>query len=403
MEPTQITLRQMELVGEIDIHEDILSITPSALSLKRALKKGRIGQKPMEDKDGAGECILCNEDKKKEKNPNTSPHETEIPNRVAGFKNDYPYLPGDQRVLFLWHESPVVRHKALHKFRLQDFGKLELYWLLRACVERGKNFEIPKQSTDLWRMVVGFNLGSLAGQSIPHFHVQYGWEVALNPKTVQSEALALYFKELSQKHLVIHEDNSIRFVAPWTPKGQYATELYFKDKFEFRSLTDIDLKLFAVFGEQIVRKYMDLGIQNVNIVFTNSPVERETEPLVAHFVPRVNMAALYEIKGVNVVDTPPEYIAVEFTKVNSHRDESKNVLWPDVAREAAIYDPEATFDNLIRDSRERAADSPMTQSLTSDGESNVRVPHAFQQSASPKGETVLLSSAASDGPRRLNG
>ncbi len=343
MHRAHVTLRKMGLVGEIDIHSDILSIAPSAVSTRRALKVGRIMQEPMHDPKGPDTCVLCDPDENKDKN--TSRHQDLIPGRVGGFINDYPYLPEDQWVFYLWHEDRSVRHAAFHRFRFADFGELELYWLVHAAIERGRKFRSPVHTGDMWRMVVGFNIGKLAGQSIPHFHVQYGWEVALEPRIIRKTALALYFEELAEEQLIIYQDDRLSLVAPWTPKGQYATELYFNGKYEFRQLNCEDIRAFAVFGAEIIRRYAAIGIQNVTIVFTNSPVERETEPLVAHFVPRVNMAALYEIRGVNVVDTPPRNIAVEFTKVDSRRDDNR--LWPDVAREVATFDPDRLYQERI--------------------------------------------------------
>lgn len=345
MHPPHSTLRKMGLVGEIDIHSDILSIAPSALSTRRALKVGRVLQKQMSDKKGGYQkCIVCDPDENRPQN--TSRNEVIIPGRVSGFRNDYPYLPEDQLVLYMWHDDLRVRQGAFHRYRLRDFGELELYWLVEAAIERGRRFNTPAFTGDIWRMVVGFNLGTLAGQSLPHFHLQYGWEVALEPRVIKKEALALYFKELEDEQLIIYSDERVRLVAPWTPKGQYATELYFVNKCEFRQLDRTDIQYFAVFGAEIIRRYMAIGIQNLNIVFTNSPVERETEPLVAHFVPRVNMAALYEIRGVNVVDTPPRNIAVEFTKVNSHREDNRS-LWPNVARNAQRFDPNKLYEDRV--------------------------------------------------------
>ena len=337
-----ITLKQMELVGEIDIHTDILSDSPSALSTKRAQKVGRIVQEKMMDKKGAAECIFCNPEKKE---PNTYPSEVRIKDRVGGFRNDFPYLPQDQWVFFLWNDSPTIRREKLHRYKLMDLGALELYWLLKAAVDAGNKFEIPKTTNETWGMVVGFNLGRLAGQSIPHFHVQYGWEVALNAKRIKHTELALYYEELNEKELIIYENEEIRLIAPWTPKGQYAADLHFNNKFEFSRLSDSDVKLFAVFGSKLIEKYVELGIQNLNIVFTNSPVGRETEPLVAHFVPRVNMTALYEIKGVNVVDTPPRNIAVELSKYDSHKD--KGIQWGEVFRRVRSFEPDFEYDKRV--------------------------------------------------------
>jgi hypothetical protein len=98
-------------------------------------------------------------------------------------------------------------------------------------------------------------------------------------------------------------------------------------------------------GERIISKYLELGIQNINIVFGNSPIGRQIEPLVVHFVPRVNMTALYEIRGVNVVDTPPENIAVEFRRHTADGQESIN--WSNIVRSLTDYNPNDDFESSI--------------------------------------------------------
>jgi hypothetical protein len=350
-----LTLKTNALPGDIDIHSDLLSVLPAALSRKRALKAGREKQKEMHD-PGPERCIICDPSRKP---PGSSRSEVVITNRVADFINDFPYLPGDQRVIFLWHEDSSVREKCLHKCRLKDLRKMDLFWLLKGCIRRGKQYESPKgpkrdaphqrdllrQAPDLLRMVAGFNLGKLAGQSIPHFHVQYGWEVVLNPRSLSHNQLELYFEELEAADLVIFRDDTIKVIAPWTPLGQFALDLYFTGKHDILEMTDEDLKVFAVFGHAIITKYLGLGIQNVNIVFTNSPHDKQIEPLRVHFVPRVNMTALYEIKGVNVVDTPPSKIAEEFRRYSGSGSEEIN--WSEVLKAAQSYDPEAEFQEAI--------------------------------------------------------
>ncbi|MDI6792271.1 MAG: hypothetical protein QME81_05310 [bacterium] len=85
-------LKTNTLPGDIDIHSDLLSVIPSALSRKRALKVGREKQKEMVDKEkGPEECILCNPHLKP---AGSSAVEIVIKDRVADFINDFPYLPG---------------------------------------------------------------------------------------------------------------------------------------------------------------------------------------------------------------------------------------------------------------------------------------------------------------------
>ncbi|MEK7702796.1 MAG: hypothetical protein AAB317_02405 [Nitrospirota bacterium] len=46
------TLWENDLPGEIDLHWDLLSEQPVAISRRRGLNVGKEPQKPMEDKDG---------------------------------------------------------------------------------------------------------------------------------------------------------------------------------------------------------------------------------------------------------------------------------------------------------------------------------------------------------------
>jgi galactose-1-phosphate uridylyltransferase len=333
-------LQKNDLPGEIEIHSDLLSTMPSALSRKRARKAGRERQDPMKDA-GTANCLLCHPSRVKP--PGTSQQEWLIRDRVASFVNDFPYLPGDQLVIYLSHPEDKAREQLLHHVELKDVGRRELYWLVTGCIARGKLYQTPDRTYDLMRMVAGFNFGKLAGQSIPHVHMQYGWEIVLDRRTISEMELALYFDELAYCDLVIHQDDRVKVVAPWTPKGQFALELYFNNKFEICELDELDVKLLATFGHRIVQKYLELGIQNLNIVFANSPKDRKIEPLVAHFVPRVNMTALYEIKGVNVVDTPPQKIVEEFRR---HGPNEEGVInWVELRRQAELYDPSTEFRN----------------------------------------------------------
>ncbi len=338
-------LKKDDLPGEIEIHTDLLSIVPSALSRKRALKTGRETQDPMEDEKGIKNCILCDPDRK---HPGTSKGRVLIEDRVGCFDNDFPYLPGDQNVIYLWHSNPECREKCLHRFKLSDFSKTELYWLIKGAIKLGNKYPQPnKTSYDLMRMVAGFNLGKLAGQSIRHFHIQYGWEVVLDRRQISGTELALYFEELKYNDLILHEDERTMVIAPWTPKGQFALDIYFKGKYEIVKMDETDIRTLAVFGERIIKKYLDLGIQNLNIVFSNSPKDREIEPLVVHFVPRVNMTALYEISGVNVVDTPPQKIAEEFRR---HDLSGHGVLnWANLLQEVDAFDPDQHFELRIEE------------------------------------------------------
>ncbi len=221
-----------------------------------------------------------------------------------------------------------------------DLRAEELYFLLKAAVEYGKRLaKGPIRTYDLPRMVFGFNLGRLAGQTVPHIHAQYGWDVHVGGETITEKKLSLYYEELEQEQLVIHKDDKVKVIAPWTPKGQYHVDLYFDKKYEIHKLDDEDMKIFAHLGHCIIQHYVKgLTIQNLNIVFESSSLQREITPVIAQFVPRVNMPALYEIKGVNVVDTPPSDIAAEFRK---------NIDWEDEIHRAREYNPYKELQNRV--------------------------------------------------------
>lgn len=332
------------LPDDIEIHDDLLSFMPTALSRRRAEKVGREKQEPMKDNEGGtNECILCDPENKKRRNPGGSIEEVLIAKRVTSFSNDFPYLPGDQRVVFLYDKDINIRKQMFHRFRLDSFGKTELYWLTKACVGLGRKYDPPSDLFERVRPVVGFNLGKLAGQSISHFHMQYGWEHVLDRRAISNAELSLFLDELHHVDLVLNKNtDQARIVAPWTPMGQYALDLYFTNKFEVLNLEEDDLKLLAVIGETIINHYLKLGIQNLNIVFSGSPRGLKTEPLVIHFVPRVNMTALYEIRGVNVVDTPPHTIAERFRP-------TVGVDFDSLVQIAERFDPDQEFKTALEE------------------------------------------------------
>ena len=329
---------------DIHIHQDLLCTAPSALSRKRERKPGTELQKEKEDGPGFDGCILCHPDIKKKKNPAGTTHETIIDGRVASFLNDYPYLPHEHRLYFLWNQEAEVLKHACHRFKIDDFGRPELYWLLRACRDDAAKFRLPPESADRLRLIAGFNLGDLAGQSVPHFHLQSGWEVVLQPREFTETELSLYFRELHAEDLIIFENESFRLVAPWTPAGKYAIDFYFRGKNELVQLDDNDLRTFAVVGDALLRIYHKyLGITNVNIVMRGSVKDCRTEPLQMHFVPRVNLAAMYEILGVNVVDTFPQSIASEFRR--PHSDPTRGIIlpWYELFESVPNFDPDLSF------------------------------------------------------------
>ena len=320
----------------------------SALSRKRERKPGTELQKEKQDLPGYAGCILCHPEVKRQKNPAGTVAQQAIAGKVAWFLNDYPYLPHDHRLYFLWTEEERLREAACHKYRIDEFGPAELYWLLRACREGAERFQVPRETADRLRLIAGFNIGDLAGQSVPHFHLQSGWEVVLQPHEFTTPQLNLYFRELHEEDLFIHQNEKYLLVAPWTPAGKYAVDFHFVGKHEITDLDDEDLKTFAVVAKSILHIYHRyLGITNVNIVMRGSVKDCCTEPLRMHFVPRVNLAAMYEILGVNVVDTFPSSIAAEFRR--AHNDPNRGELrpWPEIFDSGPSLDPEAEFNSRI--------------------------------------------------------
>lgn len=329
---------------DIHIHQDLLSTVPSALSRKRERKPGTELQKEKEDKPGFAGCILCHPDVKKQKNPSGTIHETRIEGKVSSFLNDYPYLPHEHRLYFLWNPDENIRRRACHRFMIADFGRPELYWLLRACKEDAERFQLPAESADRLRLIAGFNIGDLAGQSVSHFHLQSGWEIVLQPREYTEAELKLYFSELRAEDLIIFENERYSLIAPWTPAGKYAVDFYFRGKNEIVHLDDEDLRTFAVVGDTILKIYHEyLGITNVNIVMRGSVKDCRTELLQMHFVPRVNLAAMYEVLGVNVVDTFPQSIASEFRRPHIDRPNTRILPWFELFQSVRDFDPETAF------------------------------------------------------------
>jgi len=330
-------LKKSELAGGVEIHTDLFSDVPTALSRKRAQRLGKPEQSPNKDnKEGADECLFCNPERLK----GQPTLDYKVGGKVASFENAAPYMPYDQRVMYLWDDDLRIRKSNLHRFRLEDVRGEELYFLLKCAVEHGMEFaKGPIRTHDLPRMIAGFNLGRLAGQTVPHIHAQYGWDVVVGGETITEQKLSLFYKELEDEQLILHQDERVKIIAPWTPKGQYHLDLHF-NKYEIHKLDDEDIKIFAHLGYCILQHYVKgLTIQNVNIVFLNSPLQREIIPVVAQFVPKVNMPALYEIVGVNVVDTPPSDIAAEFRK---------NINWESELRQSELYDPVKGLEKILK-------------------------------------------------------
>ena len=330
-------LKETSVGQGIKMHTDLLSILPTEIAPLRQFKPDRIRQEELTDRPGgAHACRLCVPELL-DLNPQVSYH---LDGRVMSFPNVSPYLPGDQRVLALWHSEPEQRYAHAHKVRLADFSAVELYYLTRTAAELAQAFPSTRQGRELCqdrypaRCITGFNLGPLAGQSVRHVHAQYGFDLAIDPKVITPAKLSCFYEEMRDADLVLHEDDTLMLVAPWTPKGPYNLELHFPNRYELRELGDVELRAMAYFGDVILTQYRKLGIQNMNILFTGSPYLKTWEPLRVQFIPRVDQPALYEMTGVTVVSTSPGQIAAFF--INAIR-------WRDVARTACEFDPERAY------------------------------------------------------------
>lgn len=322
----------------VSVHSDILDSGPSVLSIRRGGKIGAEQQQRMRN-CAPDPCRLCYPE-----NLEGKPVIEELcDGRVGAFPNVAPYLPYEQRVLYVYHRDEKVRVERLHMYQMKQVRKVELYWLLQAMVGLGSQFaQQPITDTDLRRMVAGFNFGPMAGQSLQHIHGQYGWEIFLEDRNINPAALRLFFSELESQTLIIHENKTgphFMLVAPWTPRGQYALDLYFLDKYEVHALMDDEVKVFAHVASLILKRYSELNICNVNVVFDSSPLGRRIVPVRARFVPRVNKPAIYEALGRDVVDTTPNIIFSTF------RDLARK--WDEELVSALGWDPAKDYDDAV--------------------------------------------------------
>lgn len=240
---------------DIHIHNDLLALMPTALSRKRERKPNTKPQQEKNDPLGYRNCILCHPINKWRENPTGSPHQVRIEGKVSTFLNDFPYLPYEHRLFFLWSADERQREHACHKYAIGQFSSVEFYWLLRACMEDSTEFRFPAESAERIRLIAGFNIGDIAGQSLPHFHLQSGWEVVLDPREFTSKELELYYSELHHADLIIFQNDKYQIIAPWTPAGRHAVNFYFRGKYEITDLNEDDLKTFAVVGDAILKIY----------------------------------------------------------------------------------------------------------------------------------------------------
>ncbi len=330
----------------IEIHSDPLCVRPSAISKLRKFKVNKLEQEEIRDLDGGPEvCPFCNPSlldqnmSHREDDPVVLKH---LDNKVISYENAAPFLAGDQRILCMWHEDRCMRYRHAHKFSIADMTTVEFYYLVLTARELARKFpesyegqKLQKKEFFPIRCIAGFNIGKLAGQSMPHFHLQYGWDVVLpesvNPD-IDKSLMSLYYAEMTRQNLILWEDERIYILAPWTPKGQYHIEIHFKDKYEITHLDDSDVRVLSYVSNYLLRSYESLGIRNMNIVYVGSPYKKEYVPFYVQFIPRSNTTALYEMIGVNVVDTSPSEIASKFEE-----------KWKGIISEANACDVEAFY------------------------------------------------------------
>src|SRR3989344_467098 len=155
-------LERTEWAGGVESHIDFLSAIPTSLSRKRAQRLGKPKQKRNPDnKGGVAKCLFCNPERLQGK-PTL---DYKVDKHVAGFENAAPYMPYHQRVMYMWDDDEKKRKDAFHRFKMGDVRREELFFLLKAAVEYGREFSTHLlKSCDLPRMIFGFNLGKLAGQ-----------------------------------------------------------------------------------------------------------------------------------------------------------------------------------------------------------------------------------------------
>jgi len=335
------TLNCNEYANGVSTHSDILNYRSVVISRERARKVGKPRQTEMPEIDLAN-CRLCHPE-----NLDGKPRIYEYcDGRVGMFENSAPYMPFDPQVIFMRHPDQEIAKRAMHVWKMEQIRMFDLYYIVNAIVIRGGEFAVkPIRHTDLPRMVAGFNIGPMAGQSLPHLHGQYGWEVVLDRVNLSDTEIALFYEEMRREDLLLYENNDgnpYKILAPWTPRGQYHLSLHFPKVYEIHRLTEVEMRTFAYVGHTIIKRYLELGIRNMNIVFRSSPHNREIEPVMVEFIPRVNTPALYEFLGRDVVDTPPSMIFNTFVNINFRQINS----------EIASYNPADEYDTAVQNARE---------------------------------------------------
>ena len=313
---------------ELVKHIDPLDGTEVIFSQKRSHKIGKIEQQdPFAIQPD--DCICCF----KPKALGSSSIKPVIPNKVSCFKNDWPF--GDKhRVLFLHHPQHSVQRR-LHLHRLQDLDRLQLYYSLKGAVQLLKQDLLWEHEPNR-RMCWGMNVGELAGMSLKHFHSQVLWDTSVPSHSPNCQT---YLEAISAKKLTLFERNNIKLIVPWAPKSSYSLELWFTDSYLLSELTELDLRVFALFAEQIAQNSaLELNLKNLNRVANNSVLGSRERMVSISFYCRSSLFAWLEFLPVLVVDTNPYQIAQFWQPIN----------WYQLFEAAKSYSPEQDFCQLLK-------------------------------------------------------
>lgn len=321
---------------------DDYSLQIAVISAERGGKINKDKQNPIKETDESKKaCRLCHP-RELDKIPYL---EYLCDGKVACFGNGAPYLPNDQKVLFLWNDNLEIRENILHRCNAEDLRREEIFYTLYAAREKGREFKSKKiDSHNPMTMTFGMNLGEKAGMSLLHFHTQYGWRVDTarvkqlfqnihEDPEARKLARDLFYRELDLEDLVVYNGSNFRIISPWTPSDACQYELHFKDKFEIVDLSDDDLKIISHVMVAGIKNYREkLGIENFNITIKNSSIGETLTPVIVSLVPRTNTPALYEkTTNENVVDVHPSTTA---------RFLNNNINWHKEINEAKRYSPE---------------------------------------------------------------
>ncbi len=318
-------------------HSDRYTKRASVSAPNRGFKINQAVQSEMGDNQGGAEkCIFCSDEmQRKDRNAILLRR-----GRVIALPNEYPFMEWDHHVLCLWHRNFGCRMAHTHRFRLADLGLVEFFCLSMAAVERARHFPHTRDglsmlaSSDSVRPLLGWNLGKLAGQSIPHLHAQYGWE-SVPPSTHESEQskLQLYYEEHRDKDLILYEDKRFLVLVPWAQRTRHHVQVHIKGCYLITDLKPADLGVLAGLTRHFIGCYLTKGIQNLNITFsTTSALAHRWGPLVVDWIPRLSIPGFYEYMDCNVIDGTPEDSVGFFRAVRSWSEIMKEAYSVDVTR-----------------------------------------------------------------------